>query len=376
MKNESVRKSNIELLRIVSMFMILTHHYVVNSGILEGFGGGSTSFNFIFLALFGMWGKTGVNIFIMISGYFMCRSKLTVKRYCKVLFEFLFYLFVIYFTLLFMGYEVFNASRINDLLFGIFKYANASGNFVGSFFMFYLFIPFINKYIEHLTQREFRNFILFLLFIFTILSTVFNNVFVFGEIFWFITVYFIGAYLKLYPPTWANSLRASRNLLIISLIVSYASVVLMIIKGQFTYTYYFVIDANKLGAVLVSIFMFTTFKNINIGYSRFINLIAKTAFGVLLIHANSDAMRRFMWRDLLHVDTFYSLPLTTLIIKSLFICLGIFIVCSILDMIRIYLFEEPLFKNFEPIEKMIIKTWSAIKKLSFNVYKYVIGFVE
>lgn len=57
MKNDSVRKSNIELLRIVSMFMILTHHYVVNSGIIESFGGGSTSFNFIFLALFGMWGK-------------------------------------------------------------------------------------------------------------------------------------------------------------------------------------------------------------------------------------------------------------------------------------------------------------------------------
>lgn len=274
-----------------------------------------------------------------------------------------------------MGYEVFNASRINDLLFGIFKYANASGNFVGSFFMFYLFIPFINKYIEHLTQREFRNFILFLLFIFTILSTVFNNVFVFGEIFWFITVYFIGAYLKLYPPTWANSLRTSRNLLILSLIVSYASVVLMVIKEQFMYTFYFVIDANKLGAVLVSIFMFTTFKNIYIGYSKFINLVAKTAFGVLLIHANSDAMRRFMWRDLLHVDTFYSLPLTTLIIKSLIICCGIFVVCSILDMIRIYLFEEPLFKNFEPIEKMILKIWSAIKKVSFNIYKYVLRFV-
>jgi brp/blh family beta-carotene 15,15'-monooxygenase len=376
MKNESVRKSNIELLRIVSMFMILTHHYVVNSGIMEGFGAGSTSINYIFLALFGMWGKTGINIFIMISGYFMCRSKLTVKRYCKVLFEYLFYLFVIYFTLLFMGYEVFNVARINDLLFGVFKYANVSGNFLGSFFMFYLFIPFINKFIHQLTKAEFRNLILLLLFVFTILSTVFFNIFVFGEIFWFIAIYLIGAYLKLYPPTWANSLKASRNLLILSLIVSYASVVLMVIKEQFMYTFYFVIDANKLGAVLVSIFMFTTFKNINIGYSRFINLIAKTAFGVLLIHANSDAMRRFMWRDLLHVDTFYSLPLTTLIIKSLFICCGIFVVCSILDMIRIYLFEEPLFKNFEPIEKMIIKTWSAIKKLSFNVYKYVIGFVE
>lgn len=48
MKNESVRKSNIELLRIVSMFMILTHHYVVNSGIMEGFGAGSTSINYMF----------------------------------------------------------------------------------------------------------------------------------------------------------------------------------------------------------------------------------------------------------------------------------------------------------------------------------------
>ena len=66
------------------MFMILTHHYVVNSGIMEGFGAGSTSINKLYiLALFGMWGKTGINIFIMISGYFMCRSKLTIKRYCK-----------------------------------------------------------------------------------------------------------------------------------------------------------------------------------------------------------------------------------------------------------------------------------------------------
>ena len=376
MKSDSVRKSNIELLRIISMFMILTHHYVVNSGIMEGFGEGSTSINYIFLALFGMWGKTGVNIFVMISGYFMCKSSLTIKRYCKVLFEYIFYLFVVYFMLLFMGYEVFSAERVKDILFGLFKYANASGNFVGSFFMFYLFIPFMNKFIQHLTKEEFRNFILLLLFVFTILSTVFFNIFVFGEIFWFITMYFVGAYLRLYSPSWANSLKTSGNLLIISIIISYASVVLMVIREQFMYTFYFVIDANKLGAVLVSVFMFTTFKNINIAYSKFINLVAKTSFGVLLLHANSNALRNFMWRELLHVDTFYSLPLATLIIKSIVVSVGIFVVCSIIDMFRIYLFEKPLFDHFEPIENMILKTWSVIKKISFNIYNYVIRFVE
>lgn len=52
---------------------------------------------------------------------------------------------------------------------------------------------------------------------------------------------------------------------------------------------YFVVDANKLGSVLVAVFLFTTFRNLRIGYSKFINLVAKTTFGVLMIHASSDA---------------------------------------------------------------------------------------
>ena len=58
----------------------------------------------------------------------------------------------------------------------------------------------------------------------------------------------------------------------------------MVIKEQFMYTFYFVIDANKLGAVLVSIFMFTTFKNINIGYSKFINLFKLPTLRISSVH--------------------------------------------------------------------------------------------
>ena len=34
--NKTVRSSNIELFRIVTMFMIIAHHYVVNSGLTTG----------------------------------------------------------------------------------------------------------------------------------------------------------------------------------------------------------------------------------------------------------------------------------------------------------------------------------------------------
>ena len=71
MEKTNIRKSNIELLRIIGMLMIVAHHYVVNSGIMNAFETGNTSMNYVFLTLWGMWGKTGINVFILVSG-FLC----------------------------------------------------------------------------------------------------------------------------------------------------------------------------------------------------------------------------------------------------------------------------------------------------------------
>ena len=376
MEKTNIRKSNIELLRIIGMLMIVAHHYVVNSGIMDAFEVGNTSANYIFLSLWGMWGKTGINVFILISGYFMCVSDLTVRRYCKILFEWVLYHFGIYLIMLIAGYETVGLGRIYDLLFGIFRYANLSGAFDSSFFIFYLFIPFMNKFIRSVTQAEFKKFVLFLLFVFTILSTFFFNKDIFGEVFWFIAVYFIGAYFRLYPPEWSDSFKASRRLLILSLGIVYASVVFMIMIGTITgkgSATFFLYDANKLGAVLVSVMMFATFKNLNIGYSKVINLIAKTTFGVLLIHANSSAWREFMWRDLLHVDTFYSLPLIVLICRSIFIVAGVFISCSLIDMIRIYLIEKPVFNHFDSFEKAFNTIREFLTGICRSIYNCIIA---
>ena len=131
------------------------------------------------------------------------------------------------------------------------------------------------------------------------------------------------------------------------------------------------VDANKLGAVLVAVFAFTTFKNLRIGYSRIINFVAKTTFGILLIHANSEAMRQWLWRDFLHVDISYSLPVGMLILRSVLITVIIFIVCSLIDMIRICTVEKPVFMHFSVFEKMILRIWEIIKNVLFEAYKRV-----
>ena len=78
------RNSNLELLRIIAMLFIVASHFA-----FHGFGslGSFNEVNFIiansnnYLIYFlGMLGKIGVDVFVIISAYFMINSKFTFKK--------------------------------------------------------------------------------------------------------------------------------------------------------------------------------------------------------------------------------------------------------------------------------------------------------
>ena len=62
------RNSNFEILRIIAIIMIIMHHYAVHSGFLWN---NQITTNRIIINFFQMFGKLGVCLFIMISGYFL-----------------------------------------------------------------------------------------------------------------------------------------------------------------------------------------------------------------------------------------------------------------------------------------------------------------
>ena len=78
-----------------------------------------------------------------------------------------------------------------------------------------------------------------------------------------------------------------------------------------------------------------------------INSVAALTFGVLMIHANSDTMRQWLWRDLLHNADMYNSNYCVLHMFRRTI--GIFVVCTLIDMIRIGLVERPFMKWVERI---------------------------
>lgn len=74
------------------------------------------------------------------------------------------------------------------------------------------------------------------------------------------------------------------------------------------------------------------FKNLNIKQSKLINTIAASTFGVLLIHANSDTMRQFLWKDVLKNTSMYGTPY--LFLYAIGSVLGVYIICTIIDVLR------------------------------------------
>lgn len=73
------------------MLLIIAHHYVVNSGLMDPGGpirADLLSVKSQFLLLFGAWGKTAINGFVLITGYFMCTGKIRLRKFWKLYLEY------------------------------------------------------------------------------------------------------------------------------------------------------------------------------------------------------------------------------------------------------------------------------------------------
>lgn len=295
-----LRDSNLELYRIIVMFMIVAHHYVVNSGLIDVMKESPTSPNSIFFYLFGMWGKTGINCFVMITGYFMCKSNITIRKFLKLVLEVIFYNIIIYLIFVSFGKSDFS---FKETFLCFLPIKSISDGFTSCFIAFYLAIPFLNILVRNMTKRQHQLLICLCLFIYTFIGMVPIFKLRMNYVSWFCALFFIASYIRFYRDTNVNKKQKWGWHSILFMLLSMASVLMLLymssIKGHIYNVYFFISDSNKILALLTAICSFMWFKDMKIEYSKWINTIASSMFGVLLIHANSDTMRHWLWRETL-----------------------------------------------------------------------------
>lgn len=327
------RNSNIELYRIIVMLLIVMHHYVVNSGLLDEMFKTPLAPESIFLYLFGMWGKTGINCFVLITGYFMCKSSISLRKFVKLLLQIELYNILFGCIFLYTGHISLSVSSLIQIVNPI---PSVNTGFTSCFLLFYLFIPFLNILLNNLSKSQHLLLVILCLGIYTMLGTVPWISVILNYITWFCILYVVASYIRLYGIWRSEDKMFWGGASLVLIIISVLSVLMMLSWGissgvrlDWSLVMFFVSDSNKLLAFLVSISTFMFIKNIHIRQSKWINTIASCTFGVLLIHANSDAMRQWLWKDTCdNVGFFHS---SMIYVHALCVPIIVFIACTIID---------------------------------------------
>ena len=197
-----------------------------------------------------------------------------------------------------------------------------------------------------MNKKEFGRFIGLLLLFYSIIPTLlYNNQL--EWIGWYITMYFVGAYIRLYPMPWFNNKKivvgGTILLFIIAVLSLWGITFLSRYVDQMKNFQYMVVDSHKILAFMISVFLFLLFVyHVKIGYSKVINTMALATFGVLLIHNHSDAMSVFLWKDIFKNYQYVNTPYCALHFVG--VVLAVYGICVVVDLLRIYLLEKPLFK--------------------------------
>lgn len=196
MKEEKkIRQSNFELMRIISMILIIMWHLIFHGGLLET---NPTKINII-LELFILIGAVHVNSFILVTGYFQESKKINYKKVLSLIATSWFYrVFFLVIALLIGTFTISKLEIFNELL----PIDMRDYWFINLYLVLYIISPYLNIIVSKINQQDFKRILIGGFIIFSIIPFITNNKTIANDgytITNFCYLYLIGAYLKKFP---------------------------------------------------------------------------------------------------------------------------------------------------------------------------------
>lgn len=338
---KSKRQSNIELLRIISMFLIVCNHFSIH-GIDIKNSSLSISINKVFSDIVSSGGKLGAIIFIIISGYYLIQSQPSSKRIKSLLLTT--WIYSISFFILQLLINPHSISFLS-ILQSIFPFLYNSYWFITAYILLIFFIPYINKLLLSLSRKEFSKLLWLSILLTLILPTIFpKSLSMMSEFIKFITFYMTGAYLRQFNCIWDNKRSGlyisilGFSFLILSIIaINYLGLILQSNSIAAHATYF----SQNLSIIpfIIAVGLFILFKNIPLTTNPLINTISSTTLGIYLIHENIF-VRNYIWNPIFNVKEYISDSTISFILIFLLSTITTFIVCSLIDYCRQIIFNK------------------------------------
>ena len=292
------RDSGIELLRIFLMILITLHHFSLYSGIKD------ISKTTYYLCEWG--GKIGVEIFLIISGYFMVKSEFKIRKIIILWFQIFFYSI----GLLLIDFCINKPNNISKLdIIGYFIPINSlKYGFITNYMHIYILSPFIIRLIKTLKDKELKKFII----VCCIMYILSNNLLIgakieyFENTFGFIFFFIVGCYFRMYGSRYFEKNIIKNISISVLIVIIYTGFKLLIEKiniqsnGIIDFINRFInLGVNSIFTLYISVSLFYCFLSIKVKNS-FINYIASCSLSVYLIQEHPKS-RNIIWKTIFNI---------------------------------------------------------------------------
>lgn len=333
--NGKQRQSNMDLLRILAMFMVLMSHanfYTLGTPLHYDIQTSPiSSFTRIF---FNSFSVIGVNVFVLLSGWFSINA--TKINFLKFIFQIYFFSFGIYIFFILLGTSI-TTDRILNCL-----YISKWDWFIKAYLGLYLLSPVLNAYVKTAPKKEFE-YLLGAFFVFqTVLSYRGNGLYILNGYsqFSFMGLYLLGRYLQIY---WSKKIKLSSYLALFIVLITTNGVLYTIDIWMDTYIIagYCQSYANPINIIAAGLLLLL-FSKIKIKHINVISWVATSSFAVYLLHYDQNILKEFYCKICILINE--SSSGITLIFLYIIFFSTIFFIAVIIDKIRINLWDYILQK--------------------------------
>lgn len=294
METKKVRLSGIELLKVISVILIIFSHSIPYYGDAAAdyyfdINSASGNFQLVMMSYFRYFGQIGNAIFIFCSAYFLIESKtVKVKKMLYIIVD-TFVISMIYLCGFLIGGYKLSAGNIALQFVPITSRFNW---FIGCYLIIYAAHPLLNKIIHGTSKRNLLIFNIFLFVLYNVFEFVGGevlNMYYYTHLVGFFCLYFFAGYIKLHMQDFMNNTKL-QTIILVGCIICHTAL--------FTLTEYLGLkldfmsdkinhwdEINNPFMIGIAISSFALFSKLKF-YSKFINYISSLSLLIYIIHEN------------------------------------------------------------------------------------------
>ena len=344
---EEKRNANMDILRIISMMMVTMLHALTKSDLLP-FMGNEVSANGWIAWVFEVLSVPAVDIFMLISGYFLISSRFKIGRMVEITLQTLFYSAGIFALFLFLGKISLAGMNIYDFLQYFLPIHMETYWFISAYVIIYLLLPLIISGVHAMTEKQLQGVILWLLVFECVIKSflpVRLSMDTKGYSFlWYLTLFLVGARIRLYGFKIVKTAKRGWFIYIVSTLLILAEIFIVsqiqLRTGRLKEMTTVSLEYNHILVFCSAIGIFAAFlhaKPLGEKFGRLVCMLSPYCLGIYLLQENT--VMRYLWQDWFGLREVMeqSIPV------FLFRVLGAVVVMSVLgicvDMLRSVLFR-------------------------------------